>query len=393
MSALEAALISHRYALQLDPENTDTLFNTSQVLTAIAEEIEKTNGRSEDAIKALQEAIQIQDQCLLLQESKYAENLKQQALMEEELANQSDVAEDEAGKDYTGSGSASAQTEDQYFAVEEQVTHETLIDTALAELSTLTTLCSILNSSAAYSNGILSSIETISSALLDDKIPAFAVDQPSKWQEIALARANMLSALLEAAFKSKKIDAQRYRKELDAIFAASELDISSNFSALSAYAQALIAYSYAIAEDEELDAQNRASRIWNSLSFASSRLATASKLSHISNDEAYTPHFLQADCALLQHALGQPPTSYAPATSNAALLLKNAKVFYKNASKLSQDLDQRQIAAFRSWVVAAWEEKAWPRVNSSFENKGVDWVQQQLVDMQSEGLLAGFGEP
>lgn len=145
LNGLQEALISHRYALSLDPDNADALFNTAQVLTTIAEESAKENPIAiSDQLKLLEEALELQTRCLSIQEMKLEENERQQHESQETTAPPEPVA---SGAEPTQQENDIDAAEDQWFSVLEPITPDTLIDTALAQIGTLTTLCSIISSS------------------------------------------------------------------------------------------------------------------------------------------------------------------------------------------------------------------------------------------------------
>lgn len=90
---------------------------------------------------------------------------------------------------------------------------------------------------------------------------------------------------------------------------------------------------------------------------------------------------------MLQRQMGQSPTHYQSAVTNAPQLLKNAEVFYRNASKLSSDPEEKSIASFRS-AVAQYiqsDDRAVLMLASQANNQG--FVNEQTEDMINEGLL------
>src|SRR5256885_8729544 len=145
---LEIALESHRCALRLEPDNADTLFNTAGVLTSIAEETAKDANLSDArALGLLKEALELQNKCLVIQERMFGESQEQQAAMmdpaqlrEPDLTNETTVQPQSPDKD-------ADESEEQWASIVEPLTKEILLDTIEAQLSTLTTLCSILSSS------------------------------------------------------------------------------------------------------------------------------------------------------------------------------------------------------------------------------------------------------
>lgn len=392
---LQQALDAHRYALTLDQDNADTLFNTAQVLTAIAEVYAKDPDRpDQDAVQPLEEALELQNRCLAIQELKLEESIRQQ----NEATAQTDADDFHAapseGSDDRIDDSVAApapNTEEQWFSIVEPVTKQTLIETVLAELGTLTTLCSILSSTTTSAPvPSLAWIEEFSSKLIRAKLPPLLEDaEPETVQEVALAKANFISTLLEAGYRIGSVDATTYKRERDEAFKASDLQLEKHFPALLANANSLIAYNAALADRDETTTEAQAAQRWNALSAAIANMAAASKVSGPVPDDIAETHFIRGNCSLLQFKLGNPPTSYQPAITNAPQLLKNADTFYRNAAKLYQDDEQKAISHLRAAVaqslLAGTDLEA--AVNEANLRQSSEWIRSQVEDMIDEGLI------
>jgi len=93
---LEIALGSSRYALQLNNENADHLFNMGQILTSIAEALSEDRNNTHDPLPLLAEAVELFGRCLESQMRKFdaqsqqaqglqmADQLQQQAIPEQQ---------------------------------------------------------------------------------------------------------------------------------------------------------------------------------------------------------------------------------------------------------------------------------------------------------------------
>ena len=391
LNVLQAALESHRYALNLDRDNADALFNTAHVMTSIAEEIPRDDRRSHaDALRMLEEALELLQRCLTLQEFQYSQDQEREANAAEAVSGQPDVPDPSS---YSGSHSE-GEIEERWASIIEPVTKDTLIDTLTAQLSVLTALCGLLGESAdSAPNASLASIEEYCSNLLKNKLPSYtdtaALDFP-KVQDILLAKANLIFALLEAAFRSGKLDAQTFWIERDAAFAAKELRDSPSATILLADATSLLAFNSALLEMDivQADVNSYSSLRWKALATAISRLSDASKIQGVGTGDTARSHFLRGDASMLQWQLGQPPILYPAATSNAAALLKNAEVFYRNASKLWVDQEEKDMALMREAVASYIQDR---RETEKFvaitERRGADWAEEQVADMVEEGLL------
>ncbi|KAI2618340.1 hypothetical protein GGS26DRAFT_575115 [Hypomontagnella submonticulosa] len=396
-NALEEALASHRYVLQLDPNNADALFNTSQVLTSIAEVIateddDEGMGAEAQALKVLREALDLQNACLGLQEQKYQEFLEQERIASEQGPEMDEEASTMPGsKDDAESGDVEEGSE--WFNVIEPVTPDTLIDTILTQLGTLTTLCSIMSSCPGVApEHTFPWVEQYSSGLMD-KLQTFSSTQPDRLQEIALANGNLVSGKLEAGYKSGKIDVETYKRERDAAFALAELQLEGSIEGLISNARSLMAFNSALVESENGDAQSHATLRWNTLTAGIANLKSASAIQGISQDDLATTHLLRGDASLYLCAMAFPPTSHQTAVNSAAQNAKNAEVYYRNASRLTQNEEERDIASMKSAVAqylqAYSQGQARGDVNDllNVSPRGQEWAIKQLEDMVAENLV------
>jgi tetratricopeptide (TPR) repeat protein len=391
LSVLEEALASHRYALSLDQDNADTLFNTAQVLTSVAEETSKDNSGSDaSAVGCLEEALELLQRCLALQEFRYTE-FQEQAEEALRITEQAEVADLPMQEDLGAGASSDVGSEhEQWASIIEPVTKDILVDTAVAQLSTLTTLCGILGSSPeVLIIPSLAWIEEYSSKLLNLRLPTFT-EGTARSAEVAIAKAVFLSALLEAGFRRGQIDVKTYRKERDAAF--SEVAISDSSAALLANVSSLFAFNHAMAERENLTAESSdiGSLRWNALATAISNLATASKLPNISPEELPKTHALRGDASLYQYQLSKSPISYPPALKNSAALLKNAEVFYRNASRLTNDDEERDRSRVEEAIVMSMEgnvQGGREQLEAIAVARGEKWLRSHIDEVVGEGLL------
>jgi hypothetical protein len=391
LQMLETALVSHRYALQLEPDNADTLFNIAGVLTSIAEEIAKDATLSDArALNLLEEALELQNKCLSVQEYMFAESQEQQAAMLDASQLAETALWNETATQPPPPDIDAEQTEEQWASVVEPVTKETLLDTIEAQLSTLTTLCSILSSSPGSAPAsTLAWVEEYSSKLLAVKVPAYLEGTTDRSQGLALVKANFISALLEAGFRGGNLDAQTYKRERDAAFATANLNMPNNFAALLANATSLIAFNSALAETMLVDVAPLSSMRWNSLTATIADLTKAAKLTESSADDLPKTHLLRGDASILQYQLSKPSAAYQPAVSNVASLLKNAEVFYRNASKLTRDDAEKKEALLKEALVMFLQdrEKGLVKIQALEDAQGSEWMNIQLDDMMTEGLF------
>lgn len=392
LSALEAALASHRYALTLDRDDADTLFNTAGVLTSMAEEIAKDAklpGR--EALPLLEEALELQTKCLARQEYLYTESQQQQrSLLETSNPGYPDSEIHDGPLQPSSTDGAFDTSEEKWAAIVEPVTKDTLIDTIEAQLSTLTTLCSILSSSPGSApSSTLAWIEDFSSKLLNIKAPVYLEGTTHRAQDIALAKANLVSALLEAGFRSGSLDVQTYKRERNAVFAVPELDLHNSSLALLSNADSLIAFNIALVDTNIADVAQWSSMRWETLSTAIGDLTKASKLADMTAEDLPRTHLLRGDASMLQFQLSKPAVAYPPAISNGSSLLRNAEVFYRNASKLAKDTEQRNEALLKESLALYVRDKTegMAKLGPLSDIRGSRWTTMQVEDLISEGVL------
>lgn len=407
---LQQSLASHEYALSIDPDNADTLFNTAQVLTALAELSAKDESISETtALQYLEQALQSQQRCFEIQKVKYAESRQ----IHEHAASLVDSEDDEGGAQLDSKISSAYEEREegeQWVSVVEPVTAETLIDTLLAQLSTLTALCSIVSFSPSVSSEqpspvSLEFIEGYTEKSIEQLVSLQAQHGNSRSLEIALTKAILGANVLELAYRSNSINQATYADQLEKSFSNSELDMTSSSESSIAFSKALIAFNSAMAD---LRSPAEANARWNALSKAQKLLTTAANLPATKLDSSVLAmtHLLRGDISLLLQALSYPPTTFDQAVSNSAQLLKNGEVFYRNASKLfasSDEVDDKETANFRGAVVRVLQnsmassssasdhkidmKEAEAILRAASTNKGDKWRQEQLQDMAEDGLV------
>jgi hypothetical protein len=392
LQALELALASHRYALGLDEDNADTLFNTAQVLSSCAEELAKDpNIPDTEALRLLEEALELQNRCLALQEYQYTENQRQEAAMREAMeSNQLDTGSVPTHETLVGDRENSPrEPEQQWASVVEPVTKDSLLDTIEAQLSTLTTLCGLLGSSSGIAPASsLAWVEEYAAKVLKLKLPAYLDSVSARRPEMALAKANFTSALLGAGFRSGNLDPQTYKRERDVAFADPDLALTESSAASIANASSMIAFNTALAENLLIDIVPLSALRWNALGVAVDSLTQASKLAAAPADDVTKSHMLRGDASLLQYQLSRPPTHYQTAISNATSLLKNAEVFFRNASRVAQDEDERDEALLKEAVVlASYGERSVTRLVDIVNRRGNIWTSTRIEDMVDEGLI------
>lgn len=429
---LEQSLRSHQYALQLDNDNADLLFNTAQVLTTVAENIANDDSlQGREAIEYLQQALDLQSRCLQVQGNKFAES----RAFQEDIARQADNSDNDDGGATIDSRTTTAFDEkdeqEQWVSIVEPVTADSLLDTILAQFATLTTLCSVLISVLTDDSTSQPSIsptwlEEYSRKVIDGDLAKISSQSGTTLEhrlaDIAISKANFQASLLELAFRSKSITFETYREQLRRMFEEELHDLATSGAFLIAYAKALMSLNSATNDLLMIESNtNEVANIrWSILSKAQNLLTKAASLDSTKADRAMlaTTHILRGDTSLASHMLSYAPAAFPQAIQNKSQLLKNAEVFYRNAAKLLAspggpvELDQ-ELASFRSSVALALQNRdpgsatvvssaarqaqavLAESLRSASAQRDDAWRLEQLEDMVNDGLILGqiFGIP
>ncbi|KAI0480160.1 hypothetical protein GGR56DRAFT_687109 [Xylariaceae sp. FL0804] len=412
---LRQSVASHRSALDLDPANADACFNMAQALTALAERVAEDDDADDaddaEALACLDEALGLQRRCFDLQRESYARSRLQLDPEARHDANGGVPGPTPSSSFSSSMPPGHPEQAEQWVSIVEPVTASSLLDTVLAQMSTLTTLCSILSSALAPgqassgSGGLpfssspisLPQIEACYAELAGATLPALIVaadssssssspDEtlvlaPERLAEAALARAVLAAGLLELSFRAGAVDAAAYRRELDRAFGGGQqqegqqqqqqsqmqpephLDAASSPDALLAWHGALLALHGALADADllaqsslQLPQQLHSSLRWSVLVEAQGRLSAASRLlspprnaseSAASTASVAATHRLRGDASLLLVALAHAPHAHPPARDAAPELLRHARVYYRNAGKLEEDGEEKAVCDVR----------------------------------------------
>ncbi|OJD35360.1 tetratricopeptide-like helical [Diplodia corticola] len=131
---LRQALDSHRFAIVLNPDNLDILFNTANVLSDLADRVNKA-----EAVPLLHESVQCIRHCLERQVQEY-ESLQAAFL----AANSGDPDAPMDAAPPSAEKSSSGSSAEEYASVEEAVTESAILDSVFFMANTLADLLSIM---------------------------------------------------------------------------------------------------------------------------------------------------------------------------------------------------------------------------------------------------------
>ncbi|TAQ85791.1 hypothetical protein B7494_g5887 [Chlorociboria aeruginascens] len=373
------AIDTYDVALSKFPNSFDLAYNnnTAQVLTSLVEALsDSRSAGNEDNLKSLEEAIELFQRCLALQELHYTMfHVQSEAMDTQDSAHVSDA--DEGGVSVSDPGSQPPQ-DDRWATIVEPVTNDTLLDTLLVQLEALTSLCGLMNADAGKG---LAWVEEYSRTLVMEKIGVY-LKGTGREGEASLTKANFISALADANFRCQRINLATYERALEESFGA--LDISKNPEGLCNKAESMIAYNTALRLIAPADYP--VSR-WKALSSALESLTAASKL--LGADNVAKIHLLRGDVELLRAQLGKLPLCYDVAAKNSGTLAKNAEKFYRGAKNVARiSGDQKELTeALVKEALAAGLEGDLERIHEAVKlEKGVS--QEVLEDAVDDGLVS-----
>ncbi|KAJ5105103.1 hypothetical protein NUU61_002450 [Penicillium alfredii] len=389
---LQIALQSHRDAIRLEQDNADALFNAGQVLTSLAEAMSDTkHPESKQLMQAstyLQEAIELFQRCLVLQEMRYSEMQEQAQEMESgEQAQEQEPAPQPAEPAKVSSAEGSEDAQEQWAAIVEPVTKNTLVDTAVAQLETLATLCNLLTFNPGA--GGVGWVQEYSSELVQSRLPAYT-EGSDRHYEAALARAKLICALHEVLYRGGQSDVQVYQHEVGQAFGP-DLNVANDPEGLCSKAEALTSLNGALNDLPPSEAEGFKTSLtirWQSLSVALDALTAASKLPSAENLPKI--HIARGDAEMHRWRLGTTPWNYAMAQQNGATLLRNAQTYYRGAAALARRdgaAEEERDALCKEAIAAAVEGQKTKL--EQLKTKALQELVAVAQDMVEDGMVDG----
>ena len=369
--------------LEFKFDYADSISNTAQVLTSLAEAVSEGRKSSEssrdEALRLFQESLEFFQRCLNVQEFKLTqdqENSRQEALP--------------PNNDYNArvenpSNTPLDSSEEVWASVEEPITKEALLDTIIAQLDTLTAICTL-----GPSHTGLAWVEEYHRTTLKDRIAVY-VNGSSRYHEASLAHAKLTCALSDEAFRGGRLDLPTYERDLNAAFNSQDLDLSNNPPGLCDKADAELAFiasvQITLQQAQSIELGQISSTCWKHITKALDSLTAASKLPDAQNLPRI--HLRRGDCELLRLHLGDAPLKYHLAVKSASTLLKNAEVYFRGAASLAKkgvaaEEEQNEAEVKQSLVagLAGDTEKL-----SLLVKTRRDLVESIVMEMRDEGLL------
>ena len=403
LDLLRLALDSHRVAIGIDQDNADLLLyechllvvsrflfltfdsNTAQVLTSLAEATSEGRGATQtnqdEALQLFREGLELFERCLGLQEFQLTEQASVRAEKSAE-ADGENVDMSRGNETETSEG-------EQWTALVEPVTKDALVDTVLAQMETLTAICTLV-SSEMFSD--FAWVDEYYRSILRDKIAVY-VDGTERHHEAALTTAKFMCTLLDAGFRGGQLDATTYERELVAAF-NQDVDLSNDPHGLCDKADAEITFitsvQAALQENLRTDPDNLSQLYtlsWKHLSIALNNLATASTIPVVQNLPGV--HLRRGDCELLRYRLAETPASFDVAIKSAATLIKNAEIYYRGSARLARNegaVDEELEASVKEAIAASIAGNAGKL--SELLSGQTEAVPEIIEDMRDEGLLS-----
>lgn len=356
--------------------------NTAQVLTSIAEassERISTETDSMESLQFLQEALEFFQRCLSLQSYQLTQGEEFKTSVITKSPDQTDPLFD------PNQGSRPDAIEEEVWAsIEEPVTDDSLIDTLMAQLGTLTTILSVARSSAN-----VGWIEEYYCEMLRSRVELL-LKSSERLEEINLVKARFLTALADAKFHHQDIGILTYEHELNTAFDRS-FDLRRNEQGLIDRADAEITFCNSILEGNRNipgpEVLQLSSIRWRHVTKALEDLTAASKLPQAENLARI--HLRRGDYELMRYGLGKGPYPHELAAESAPTLIRNAEIYYRGAAKLGLSTgaaEEEREASVKEAVLAKLSGN--PEKYTSLLGKNRESTLEIVRDMQDDCLLS-----
>ncbi|CAO2657296.1 Nn.00g034220.m01.CDS01 [Neocucurbitaria sp. VM-36] len=439
---LEETLNSHRFAISLNPTNTDISFNAAQVLTSLAEALLEAGtqaGAKYEARPLLEEAVDIFTRCLEIQQQEYAqmqdEIAKAQASGEYQEAwegERQQTADTQQEEDMDAASSSSDAPGD-WATVEEPVTPETILETCTAQLGALTTLLGLYDPNTDISSiekKAQDGLETASSrvpALIElvekstrpknepeqQSGPTLSIGSASAaevdttpTEDAILAAANFQASIAEAMYRSGRSTSTTYAQAVEQTF-SSLIGNARNGSApslasintQSAYADALMDLASALADNAQYTTSTPAFSTdievqWTALAQAQTlltQLSASPYTSFISPSRLADIFLARGDIDLFRFRISLMEAAKPAWTKSGAVLVANAGVFYRGARTYAEKAGATEVqrtADTKAVVAEILKEMASGSATAKEHWKGKSTAVVKILEqMVEEGIV------
>lgn len=277
--------------------------------------------------------------------------------------------------------------EDNWASIVEPVTTDTIVDNIVAQLETLTAICSLLGTQG---HSVPDWVEQCYNNIHQAKV----VDHSENGNEVALAAVKFKCAFFDTRFRSGNLDIQVYERELSNAF-QQDLDILNNPQGLCDRADAELALNASLQASTNGSQQSPLpdfARLnntrWKHITKALDCLTTASKLPQTQNLSRI--QLRRGDCELLRLRLGQAPYYYDLAVQSTSSLTRNAEIYYRAAAavaKMEDTSDEEREASIKEAIVMSLTKSA--QQFKSLLAVSQTAIRETVEEMEEEGLLSG----
>ena len=402
-------MTSARVALNLNPSNTDALFNTAQSINILAEALKefmstrtpsRDAGSAREAIGLLGEALKLLDKCFSLQ----------QKLLQEQVGANSEPdggvplnADDQTPQPYQNMNNADdSEMTEQTATIQEPTTPMDLFDTLRLSLDALVVLIALQEPQD------FSSTSAMASFLLDVQLPPILSQlSPSDRTEVdpavALSRVEVTMALAKAEFLSRRITLADYSSRFQVY---ETLDLTTNYPNICTCADALMESATFITQSPDLsanadEATSTSTISWTQLSRAQTLYGRALQVNYADAKKAdIWEHRGDVDMMRLRLLLRDDThQTMAKLRHHAPQLVKNAETYYRQALGLFKadvfSSTQRAVQRLDTKVEVARLVQGLGHSGQGDKVVVVDafWKQGQgrrvwVQDMEDEGILS-----
>ncbi|KAL8950899.1 MAG: hypothetical protein Q9222_003095 [Ikaeria aurantiellina] len=265
----------------------------------------------------------------------------------------------------------------------EPVTHDDLLDTLVAQLETLTSICGLLSS---RNTGDPKRIEEHFHSLLQDKI-RLHISVNGQQLEAERAEAKFKCALADVFFNTGQLDVSTYELEFAKAY-ENFINIKFDPQALCDKADAEVAFISSLQRSStQMDVDTAKMNVicWKRLTEALDCLGTAASLPDVKNLPRI--YLRRGDCELLRRRLGVAPWSYELAAKSEATLTKNAEIYYRRAMRLAkaESIEDEAEATVKRTIAASLSGHL-----DNLQSEGASErckIDEIMEDMIEEGLL------
>lgn len=357
-----------------------------------------------------QEAFEIFEKCLKSQEETLAK-----ASFEDADFSLIEAASHDEDTELADAHIQPASPEEKWVAIVEGVSEDTILDTIIELIVTMTNICALIcNRDMDEVKAIdetyhinLERIDEYFKKTVHPKIHKFMKpDNANREGEIMLAVANYTCAYAEASFRTGRTSILDYDKEVRLAFSPERLSSISTGSRLLNSPEALCdkanaEISFALSIQSQLPILLAADSLCGNLELLNNlrwtHLTTALEAAtEASKQDIHEPgilpriHLLRGDCEVLRYRLREAPCNYVLAIKSREKLLKNADKYYRGAAAFSQNEnaaeEEHNEATVKSAVV--WALLGYGDRLDKLAAKNLDKLRDELKEMGDEELLS-----